>query len=95
MTKMGSFVWSLRGCKEKLAIPFETKGVFVDIAFLKKRGQMRVRFNLTERVPVLENGLVSLFNSTIKLVSKEKTDGCSWKLRGEGRESILGRQNMS
>ena len=88
---MANFVWSLRGCKEKLAIPFDTKGVFVDIAFLKKKGQMEVSFNLTERVPVLENGLVSLFNSTITLFSKEKKDGCSWKLRGEGRESILGK----
>ena len=92
MEKLGSLVWSLRGCREKLSIPFETKGVLVDIKFVKKNGQMEVSFNLTERVPVLENGLVSLFNSTITLFSKEKTSDCSWELRGKGRESILGKK---
>ena len=93
MANMGRLVWSLRGCKEKLAIPLETKGVFGNISFVKDKGQMEVSFNLTERVPVLENGLISLFNSTITLFSKEKTEDCSWELRGEGRESILGKQN--
>ena len=91
MAKLGSLVWSLKGCKEKLAIPQETRGVFVDITYLRKKGQVEVSFNLTERVPVLKNGLVSLFNSTITLLSKEKTEDCSWRLRGEGRESILGK----
>ena len=91
MAKLGSLVWSLKGCKEKLAISQGTRGVFVDITYLRKKGQVEVSFNLTERVPVLENGLVSLFNSTITLLSKEKTEDCSWRLRGEGRESILGK----
>ena len=94
MKKLGGLVWSLKGCNEKLAIPFETKGVFNDISYVKETGQMEVSFNLTERVPVLENGLVSLFNSTITLFSKEKTDDCSWELRGKGRESILGIQYL-
>ena len=95
MNKMVSLVWSLRECKGKLAIPFETKGEFMDIRYVKEKGEMEVRFNLTERVPVLKNGLVSLFRSTIILYSKEKTNDCSWKLRGEGRETILGKLVVS
>ena len=52
---------------------------------------MEVRFNLTQRVPVLPNGLISLFNSTIILFSREKIeDGCSWEMTGGGQEAILG-----
>ena len=92
MDKLAAFVWSMRGCKDKIAIPFETKSVFGDITYVKKNGQLEVSFNLTQKVAVLSNGLVSLLNSTITLFSKEKTDDCSWKLRGEGKETILGKQ---
>ena len=90
MRILGSLAWSLRGCDDELAIPFETKSVFVGMDYVKKNGQMEVSFNLTERVPVLTNGLVSLLDSTLTLFSSGKTDGCSWKLRGEGKETILG-----
>ena len=90
MDTLGGLIWPLRGCDGKLAIPFETKSVFVDIKYVKKNGQMEVSFNLTERVPVLANGLVSLLDSTITLFSSGKTDVCSWELRGEGKETIFG-----
>lgn len=90
MKKIGKFVWSLQGCDEELAIPANTKGVFVDLSYTKPDKQMEVSFNLTERIPVLRNGLVSLLNSTITLYSKKKTNGCSWMIRGGGKETILG-----
>ena len=95
MDKFGSFVWTMRGCGRRLAIPSATKVVFVDMRYVKTNGQMEVRFNLTEKVPVLTNGLVSLLNSTITLFSREKTDDCSWELRGEGKETILGKKQFS
>ena len=99
MEKLGGLVWPLTGCRERLSIPFETKGVLVDIKYLKevtdveKNGQMEVSFILTEQVRVLENGLVTLVSSTITLFSQRQTEGseCNWKLRGQGRESILGK----
>ena len=91
MSSMAAFVWSLRDCQESLSISPGTKGVFVDIKYAKTEDQMEVSFNLTERVPVLSNGLVSLLNSTITLFSQEKTEDCSWQLRGEGKETILGK----
>ena len=93
MDKLAAFVWTMRGCKDKIAISSGTKSVFVDMNYVKKNGQIEVSFNLTEKVPVLKNGLVSLLNSTITLFSKEKTNDCSWKLRGEGKETILGKQH--
>ena len=90
MEKVAAFVWSVRGCKDKIAIPLGTKAVFVDMKYIKKNGQMKVSFNLTERISVLSNGLVSLVDSTLTLFSRGKTDGCSWELRGEGQETILG-----
>ena len=92
MDKLGTFVWSIKGCGSSLAIPSATKVVFVDMSYVKTNGQMEIKFNLTEKVPVLTNGLVSLLNSTITLFSQEKTDDCSWKLRGEGKETILGKK---
>jgi len=89
MDKLGTFVWSIKGCGSSLAIPSATKVVFVDMSYVKTNEQMEIKFNLTEKVPVLTNGLVSLLNSTITLFSQEKTDDCSWKLRGEGKETIL------
>ena len=84
-------MWSLKGCAGTLAIPSKTKAIFVDITYMRQENQMEVRSNLTERVPVLPNGLVSLLNSTIILYSKEKIeDECSWNMNGTGRETILG-----
>ena len=84
-------MWSLRGCADTIAIPSKTKAIFVDITYTRQESQMEVRFNLTERVPVLPKGLVSLLNSTIILYSKEKIENeCSWKMNGTGRETILG-----
>ena len=90
MDTLGGLVWPLRGCDGKLDMPFETKSVFVGMNYVKKNGQMEVSFNLTERFPVLTNGLVSLLDSTLTLFSSGQTDGCSWWLRGEGKETILG-----
>ena len=92
MNILGTFVWSMRPCGSSLVIPSATKVVFVDMSYVKTNEQMEIRFNLTERVPVLTNGLVSLLNSTITVFSKEKTDDCSWELRGEGKETILGKK---
>ena len=75
-----------------MAIPPKTKGLFVDITYNRQKSQMEVRLNLTEKVPVLPNGLVTLFNSTIMLYSKEKLENtCSWKMSGTGEEAILGK----
>ena len=90
MERVAGFAWSMRGCKNKLALPQKTNVVFVDMNYMKKNRRMEVSFNLTERIPVLSNGLVSLLDTTITLFSKRKTDRCSWKLRGEGKETILG-----
>ena len=90
MERLAAFMWSMRGCKNKLAMPQKTNAVFVGINYVKRNRRMEVSFNLTERIPVLSNGLVSLLDSTITLFSKRKTDRCSWKLRGEGKETILG-----
>ena len=84
-------MWSLRGCADTLAVPVKTKARFVDITYTRHENQMEVRFNLTERVPVLPKGFISLLNSTITLHSKEKLENeCSWKVSGTGRETILG-----
>ena len=56
---------------------------------------MEVNFNLTERIPVLENDLVSLFKSTITLYSREKTSECSWMIKASGQETILGEAKFS
>ena len=86
-------MWSIEGCAEKIGIPFETKALFGDITYTRQENQIEVRFNLTERVPVLPNGLVSLVDSTITLSSsREKTgNACIWKISGTGREAILGK----
>ena len=94
MVKMVNLVWSMEGCQGNLAIPLETKGAFVSIRYMKESGQMEVSFNLTERVPVLKNGLVSLLNSTIILFSKKKENTCSWTLGGKGNETILGKWDI-
>ena len=89
--RIGSSAWSLRGCADTLAVPFDTKAIFVDMTYTRQENQMEVRFNLTDRVPVLPNGIVSLVDSTITLYSKEKIENeCSWRLSGTGRETILG-----
>ena len=82
---------SIEGCAETMGIPFETKALFGDITYKSQESQIEVRFNLTERVPVLPKGLVSLVDSTITLFSRETTDDeCVWKIKGTGRETILG-----
>ena len=91
MSDMVAFVWSIRGCQDSLAISTDRIGVFVDIKYVIAENLMEVSFNLTEKVPVLSNGLVSLLNSTITLFSQKKTDNCSWKLRGKGKETMLGK----
>ena len=90
MEKLAAFIWPLGGCNEKIPIPFQTAVTFNGMNYVKETNQMEVSFNLTERVPVLENGLISLIDSTITLFSEEKkTDACSWGLRGEGQEAFL------
>ena len=92
MRKLGGFAWSFMGCRDSIAIPQKTKGLFVDITYNRGQSQMEVRLNLTEKIPVLPNGLVTLFNSTIMLYSKAKIENkCSWKMSGTGQESILGK----
>ena len=90
MEKLAAFIWPLSRCSEKIPIPFQTTVAFVGMNYVKETNHMGVTFNLTERVPVLENGVISLIDSTITLFSEEKkTDTCSWKLRGEGKEAFL------
>ena len=91
MKRIGASAWSLRGCADTLAIPFETKATFIDITYMRQENQIEVRFNLTDKVPLLPNGIISLVDSTITLYSKEKNENeCSWKMSGTGRETILG-----
>ena len=88
---MSNLVWSREECTPTIAIPMKTKGVFSDISYVVKKNQMQVSLNLTERVPVLMNGLVSLLNTTITLYAKQNANGCNLKLRGTGKETILGK----
>ena len=84
-------MWSIEGCAETIGIPFETKALFGGVTSKRQENQIELRFNLTERVPVLPNGLVSLVDSTITLFSRGRTeDECAWTIGGAGHETIFG-----
>eukprot|EP00794_Sanderia_malayensis_P008625 gene8625-9555_t len=74
-----------------LAINGNTKVRYVSIDFVKQTKSLDVNFNLTDVVPVLDNNLVTLLNSSITLSSLPAAGGDydEWILNGKGREVIL------
>lgn len=91
LRKIAGYVYSFRECSSKLGLPPTHSCVLVDFKYDKALGEMAVRFNLSESLPILDNGLLTLVDSTLELYSKEKKDsGCSYTLGGSGKETILG-----
>ena len=77
---------------EKMKIPLTKKGKFVSFEIGTKIKYKRVTFNLTEIVPVFEDGLVALTSSTISLTSNFSGGAYQhYQVTGKGQEVILGK----
>ena len=77
---------------EKMKIPLNKKGKFVSFELGTKIKYKKITFNLTEIVPVFEDGLVALTSSTISLTSHFSGGTYQhYQATGQGREVILGK----
>ncbi|XP_065051182.1 uncharacterized protein LOC135680889 isoform X1 [Rhopilema esculentum] len=91
LVKFTSLVWSAPKGVMSLRLKPDTNGIFDGIDYHKNTKTVQVHFNLTQRVPVLQNGLVSLLSTTITLYTLHNgRDGYNgWLLKGTGKETIL------
>ena len=77
---------------DELHVPSKDTGILVSIDFLVESEAVRFNVNLTEIVPVLKSGLVSLSRSLIAFTmgKEDRSSLSNWKLSGQGKEEILG-----
>ena len=92
MSKLANFVWTEPKGLTTVKLRPDTRGAFVDVDFIRSSKRAQVSFNLTERVLVLSNGLVSLMNTTMTLFTDAQSGGyADWKMSGKGKETIMGK----
>ena len=92
MSKLANFVWTEPKGLTTVRLRPDTRGAFVDVDFVRSSKRAQVSFNLTERVLVLSNGLVSLMNTTMTLFTDAQGGGyADWKMSGKGKETIMGK----
>ena len=92
MKQIASFVYPDRGIDQKAISP-ATKSAFDSILYKKTDRNIHIHFNLTEPVPVLYGGIVTLLNCTLVLTSPIRFFGYydKYELSGFGKEVILGK----
>eukprot|EP00794_Sanderia_malayensis_P013023 gene13024-14362_t len=90
--QVAAMVWRENKGINDFPLSVATKVVYDSIYYWRKSKSLNVKFNLTERVDVVDGGIVSLFNTTLRLYSTKNNNGHygDWKLAGSGEEAILG-----